>query len=367
MDEVAAALRKLDIQREPLRKDTRKTFLEDRVATESVPSDTVSDTDSDDSIDSHSANAIFAEIEEMDLDEDKGREVLAALVNVRKKTWSENKKIKRGVKKDRRFFDSSSASSARPKGQKGTPRNRLSVDQLKLVTRCGNCGEKGHWHKECKNPPRPKQPSAFVFAFADHEITQSAQKLIGVLKNLQQSGAGDPSVFFAIDPGTGLVDTAAAQAIMGLPALEKAEQKLKARGLRVIWRKNRRLRKSSGIGGSVQPMGTVLMPTQFGSHRGVIEFVTLKQDVPCILPMGLLESLGALIDTQHNELTKNSWVVRVRGLGDVRGSIEGCQAFVLLSFCVCFCLDHIHINRILDPLFPFVPLSPSIDMNARPC
>ena len=46
-------------------------------------------------------------------------------------------------------------------------KSRLTVDELKLVTRCGKCGQKGHWHKECPNPEKPrdngKSSVGFVF------------------------------------------------------------------------------------------------------------------------------------------------------------------------------------------------------------
>lgn len=37
---------------------------------------------------------------------------------------------------------------------------RLSIEQLKKVTRCGNCKQKGHWHEECPHPYKPKGASS---------------------------------------------------------------------------------------------------------------------------------------------------------------------------------------------------------------
>ena len=50
------------------------------------------------------------------------------------------KDLKRGLRTDRQ------RDMRRP--GPGARKPRLSVEQLKLVTRCGKCCEKGHWHKD---------------------------------------------------------------------------------------------------------------------------------------------------------------------------------------------------------------------------
>ena len=63
----------------------------------------------------------------------------------RRRTWKEDKDMKQTLKRDRQLFDKSSPMTIEEKVAPvrfGRRKKRLSIDQLKLVTRCGNCGEK---------------------------------------------------------------------------------------------------------------------------------------------------------------------------------------------------------------------------------
>ena len=42
-------------------------------------------------------------------------------------------------------------------GAGGGAGRKLSIEDIKKVSRCGNCGQMGHWHKECKNPAMSKE------------------------------------------------------------------------------------------------------------------------------------------------------------------------------------------------------------------
>ena len=89
-----------------------------------------------------------------DLDE---HEAQAAIGSIKKrKTWMQNKRLVRDMKTDRQ-------SRMRPSGKK-----KLSIEKLKLITRYGRCGEKGHWHKECPNEEKSRgaAPSGFTFSNA---------------------------------------------------------------------------------------------------------------------------------------------------------------------------------------------------------
>ena len=90
--------------------------------------------------------------------------VLAVIQAARRKTWSENKKIKKGHKTDRQrnMRDGGSFGAGQQSGAFRPKRKRLTISQLKLVTKCGNCGETGHWHKQCPNPYKPKRGLGFL-------------------------------------------------------------------------------------------------------------------------------------------------------------------------------------------------------------
>ena len=125
--------------------------------------------------------------------EDIPVEVFVALEK-EKRSWKENKKLKMAQRKDRRHFSDRTTrpyGAGRPKGKRG-----FNVDAIKKVSRCSNCGDRGHWAEDCKKPYRSKAdrleqekqakggagrggPSAFVFLGASSTSTSSAQPHLG--------------------------------------------------------------------------------------------------------------------------------------------------------------------------------------------
>jgi ribosomal protein L32 len=145
---VSKALRDMDVARERMTVPPTgglKNFMAE-------PEDEEIGEQGSEGIDTEDENMILAEIDGQDVGEYEVPEILAVL-----------QEQKKSMKSD-------SAASGRPSGasdKKGYGgRKRLSVDQLKLVTKCGNCGEKGHWHKECSKPHRPRDPAKKTTAFA---------------------------------------------------------------------------------------------------------------------------------------------------------------------------------------------------------
>ena len=57
-----------------------------------------------------------------------------------------------------------------------------------------------------------------------------------------------PQSFLSVDPGLALLDTAAAQALVGESGLKGLERQLESLDLRVVTLDVKRLRKSAGIG-----------------------------------------------------------------------------------------------------------------------
>lgn len=154
---VRKALQVLDTEEESLFKTGKDSCL----ATEEIYGDSGSETD-DDMIDED----IFLAISERDMDEEEAL-VFLAQNSSKRRTWSENKQLKAAREKDRRHFDDRSSRPERP-----ATHRRLPVSELKKVTRCSNCGEKGHWKEECdrfyrsrsaREKQEKSQGNAFVF------------------------------------------------------------------------------------------------------------------------------------------------------------------------------------------------------------
>ena len=107
---------------------------------------------------------IFLAIEEQNLDEDEALSFISGWDKEKKKrTWSENKALKLAQKKDRRHFDGGKDSrSHRP-----VNRNKLSIEELKKITRCRRCDKIGHWVRRIpvettRASPRPMGLSSLV-------------------------------------------------------------------------------------------------------------------------------------------------------------------------------------------------------------
>lgn len=113
--DVALALRRLDVSKEGVTSTAANssrgapTFFEQEVENLGDELDEVND---DDAMDSDDEREVLAELSVMDLDEDGCLRVFAALESTRRKTWAENRAIKRKIRTDRLPAEAS-ASSAR--------------------------------------------------------------------------------------------------------------------------------------------------------------------------------------------------------------------------------------------------------------
>ena len=86
--------------------------------------------------------------EEIYYDEHEAAEILSTMLHQKKRTFTQSLKLKKAKELGRGF------NKGFGKGKKGHNMGKQTVEQLKQVTRCGNCLKVGHWHKECPEPPR---------------------------------------------------------------------------------------------------------------------------------------------------------------------------------------------------------------------
>ena len=371
---VSQALKVLDLEEESLShkgKSTNFPAFEDSNAAETTEDDEVSSLATQDQED------ILVEIEKMDLDEKVAVEVFVALEKERR-SWKENKKLKLAQRKDRRHFaDRSSRPYGAPR-QKG--RRSMNVEAIKKVSRCSNCGERGHWAEDCKKPYRSKadrleqekqakggnnrnSPSAFVFlgtsssssaasthpnlgafnyfieedhisdydqdttipqtleehyvlqkdnvekkenagaqsalrVFAGMAIPEFAQQ---VLDRFRSSPSALSQVFIALPAGHAIVDPGAGQDLIGMPAYNKLRKKLASCGLQPI-QLEEEPGAASGVGGKAKTLFLALIPCVLGGAPGIVKITVVQQDIPHLLSIGLLESLGSVIDIKGNVL-----------------------------------------------------------------
>ena len=149
-EDVVKALKVMDLDEEGLTSGKGKSSFMAGAASYEVDAEDAFDELEDKSLASEDVQDILAEIEGLNLVEDEAMDVLASLEK-EKRSWRENKKLKLARRKDRRHF------SGKPTGHYDRGGHGISTEQLKRVSRCSNCGDRGHWVEDCDKPYRSKK------------------------------------------------------------------------------------------------------------------------------------------------------------------------------------------------------------------
>ena len=98
-----------------------------------------------------------------------------------------------------------------------------------------------------------------------------------------------------LDPGEVLWDTGGQEGLVGKQQVEKWSEWLAEHGLQVEWSQEKP-ESASGIGGVTQPIGVVYVPVCLAGCNGIIRSTVVEQDVPPLLPMGIMRTLQASLD-----------------------------------------------------------------------
>ena len=298
--QVRKALQIMDIEEESIIKSQKNNFFEN---------DGVVD-EQEDSEDDETDLILYA-LEEKDLNEEDALVFLAEF-HGKKRSWQENKRLKAARKKDRRHFDDKSTRSGRPPG-----RRNMSIEELKRVTRCKNCDERGHWKEECPHPYRPKGQKGGSSSASNSSKGKRDQDLTA----FAFLGMGDPTAssynFFLKDvisswaetfswlvvpAGNAIVDPGASQDIIVEKAYEALVSRLSERGLKPIVL-DEVPSEAAGIGGKAKALFSVLSPCVLGGQPGIVKLNVIEGEVPHLLSVGLLEFAKSIIDTGENKIT----------------------------------------------------------------
>ena len=101
--------------------------------------------------------------------------------------------------------------------------------------------------------------------------------------------------FVTLDPGEVLWDTGVQEGLVGKQQLDKWCKLLAEHGLQVEWSQEEP-ESASRIGGVTQPIGVVYVPVGLAGCNGIIRFTVVEQDVPPLLPVGIMRTLQASLD-----------------------------------------------------------------------
>eukprot|EP00959_Pyramimonas_sp_CCMP1952_P115660 2417924-Pyramimonas_sp.AAC.1 len=171
------------------------------------------------------------------------------------------------------------------------------------VTKCKKCREKGHWSREC---PENKQSSVNGFVFMNETSAEGSRLVLATLSDvvrrceeaLRSNPGAEPfqgDVFMTAEGGNIIVDTAAAQGLIGPKSLAQLEKKLSELGYQVE-RVTSRNAFARGVGGRIPVLPGTLIPLGLEGHGGVMQVDLVGQEPPALMPVGMQEMLGAVID-----------------------------------------------------------------------
>ena len=284
---VRKALKVMDVEEEQMckGKPSSSYFLEDPLASKEQESFADDDTtEPEDLLDSEATEDVFFAIQHMNGDEDEALSFVADWQK-RKRSWSVNKELKNAMKKDRRHFDDNHQRA--PRDPAPPHRRRKNIDDLKRITRCANCGEKGHWRAKCDKPYKPRQDkprSMNAFSYLGHQTLNEPPR--PSRSSFLANFGTDNRSFMAIAPGHAIVDPGAAQDLIGEEAFKDLQQSLAQVGLRAIVL-SEDPPTAAGIGGNAKPLYNALAPVFLGGAPGVVKLTVLQEEVPQLLSIGL--------------------------------------------------------------------------------
>ena len=245
-------------------------------------------------------------------------------------SYKEVRNALRDQRNNRGFYPKGKGKFGNSFGGKGKGKRRVHQEELKMRTRCHNCGQVGHWKDECSNPSRkagssggstsstsssartgflvmggnPKMEST-EFWLKEFVKGRTAKESCGSgasdsTEEEQYRSGGmcdrDGTQFFgiAIRAEEGIVDTAAEAGLVGLFAYERLEKELQKFGLKPKWTEKQATAK--GVGGEANAVGVVLIPLGIGKIDGILEATVVREDVPLLLPVSLIKMLKACLD-----------------------------------------------------------------------
>ena len=175
---------------------------------------------------------------------------------------------------------------------------RSSIQQQKLRTRCARCREFGHWARECPEGNRGQRNDE---RYDRRAWRSGAKEFTSVAGHTERRPffLGASWTFVALDPGEVLWDTGAQEGLVGKQQLNQWCKLLAEYGLQVEWSQEKP-ESTSGIGIAPQPIGFVYVPVGLARYKGIIRFTVVEQDVPPLLPVGIMRKLQARLTLNDN-------------------------------------------------------------------
>ena len=347
-EDIIKALRRLDKVIKDGSKGSRASYVQDNVEAFAVEEEIQEEEESE------GGEHIFLADGDLDQVYDEG-EVKEALASYR-----ETRQALKAQRTNRGFFPTGFKKDGFKGYGKGKSKGKkkVHIEQLKLRSRCWNCGAVGHWSEECKLPrtSSSKGPTSssgassqtgFYVASSNAENNELGEGLevedreiqnrnfwlrAFVEENRYQVATSEDATNSASSwaykerrdgreaagsfcgivtkPSQGIVDTAAEGGLIGSVALQRHEEELRSYGLKCKWIP--KVSSAKGVGGSAKVVGVTLIPLGIGKVNGILEATVVEGEVPLLLPVRMLKALGAVIDLQNDTMKLMSHNVTVQ-------------------------------------------------------
>ena len=221
-------------------------------------------------------------------------------------------------------------SNARPK--------RWSKGFLMSRSKCARCGKLGHWARECKNPPdeRGRQRAGMTGfmmvtpsdAYKSSDATSTTAILACGCDETQPDDddadnddddvyaiswvfpEGEPTetdssmtsfIGLNVNPGQALVDTGAQHGVIGPQGFQNLCAALQEHGLKPRHIETLKM-KATGVGGSSEFTFSAEVPIAIKGVSGLVTLHGVPIEIPCLLPVELLDSLGMILNLPDNKI-----------------------------------------------------------------
>ena len=112
-----------------------------------------------------------------------------------------------------------------------------------------------------------------------------------------------------------IVDTAAANCLISENVAEMVDKALRARGLKVVWKRALPGKQAAGVGGTTAVTWLAIFPVRVGARVYRLPCsVVAESNIPPLLPIQTLEHMEAVIDVGHNAMYHVGGITALRAL-----------------------------------------------------
>ena len=249
-------------------------------------------------------------------DEEQVEELLEAdVAEVLAATWRERRQELNRLQKTRQYGKIREVKKA----------YRVEVEELKRASTCHRCGQKGHWSRECRNPPsnakggskgKPSQPSGAAIVETppvaeEVDFVASVQDCLTLKQQVYQLIADRqptipttalPEILLVSSPGYGVLDSGCGRTIIGRTTLNEFITLWRQRGIPVPELTPETHQFRFGNGHVETSKESISLPVWLAGRHGLIKAAIVQGSAPLLISRTALKALKASLDFEFDQL-----------------------------------------------------------------